>query len=217
MAKDKVHVAILLDRSGSMMANKLETIDAFNQYVTKMQAKYKGRFTVTQFDSQGIDTPQANVKLKEAKLLTETSYQPRGGTPLLDAIGKTVNAMDTEGYDNVVFVILTDGHENASQEYTRADIKALLEERDRRGWQVVYLGANQDAFAEGAKIGIDQGKTINYTGVHVQSAAKGLFAGTQRYMSRADKLDTSDADFTNEEREEALRGEASSSDSAQAS
>ena len=76
---------MLLDRSGSMQVNKAETISAFNQYVEATQKSFKGRFTLTQFDSEAIDTPQLNVKIKEIRKLDDHTYQPRGATPLLDA------------------------------------------------------------------------------------------------------------------------------------
>ena len=90
-----------------MQVNKAETISAFNQYIDKTKEQFKGVFTLTQFDTQGIDRPQDGVKIKEAVHLNDETYQPRGGTPLLDAIGKTVHRMDTEGFDNVIFVIIT--------------------------------------------------------------------------------------------------------------
>lgn len=209
MSKQRAYVAVLLDRSGSMQVNKAETISAFNKYVKQTQSNFKGRFTLTQFDSQGIDTPQKNVKIKEITTLDDHTYQPRGATPLLDAIGQTIHAMDTEGFDNVIFVILTDGEENASNEYTKAGIKQLLEEKQALGWQVAYLGAHADAFSEASSIGIRAGQTLNYAGAQSVATMDSFAASNVRYASRVEKTDTSAADFTDEERKKAVGDKAS--------
>ena len=206
MSKQRACVAVLLDRSGSMQVNKAETISAFNQYVKNTKKNFKGRFTLTQFDSQGIDTPQANVKIKEIQDLTDHTFQPRGATPLLDAIGRTIHAMDTEGFDNVIFVIITDGAENASTEYNREAVKKLIEERVAKGWQVSYLGADVDAFAEGAQLGIAAGQSINFAGAHTSAVMDSYAASNMRYASRSDLLDTSVANFTSAERTAAMGG-----------
>ena len=94
MSKQKMCVALLLDRSGSMSVNKIETISAVNSYIDKTKEKFKGRFVLTQFDSEGIDIVHDG-KIKDIEHLTDKSYQPRGMTPLLDAIGKTLDLRGT--------------------------------------------------------------------------------------------------------------------------
>ncbi len=211
MSKEKVYVALLLDRSGSMNVNKVETISAFNSYIDKTKEQFKGRFTLTQFDSEAIDIVQDNVKIKEAAHLTAESYQPRGMTPLLDAIGKTVNAMKPEGFENVIFAIVTDGQENHSTEYKLAAIRALLEEKRKLGWQVSYIGANVDAFHEAGQLGIAAGQTMNYAGAHGQATMDAYSVSNTRYASRVTKTgETHAGDFTDEERNKAVGGSSSS-------
>lgn len=203
MSKKRVCVALLLDRSGSMNVNKVETISAVSQYIKSLKDTFKGRFTLTQFDSGAIEilTQYNNARIKE--LPDFTSFDPRGSTPLLDAIGKTISEMDTEGFDNVIFVIVTDGQENSSHEYSTEAIKLLLEEKQKLGWQVSYLGANVDAFTEAASLGIRAGQAMNFTGAASVATMDSYSASNVRYASRIDQTDTRGADFTDEEREKA--------------
>lgn len=209
--RQKMCVALLLDRSGSMSANKIETISAVNSYIDSTKKKFKGRFTLTQFDSESIDMPQENVKIKNIVHLTAESYQPRGMTPLLDAIGKTVNAMKTDGFENIVFVVMTDGQENNSSEYKLAAIRALLEEKRKLGWQVSYLGTNVDAFHEAGQMGFARGQTMNYSGQHAVNTMDSYSASNDRNALRTQKLgETHDADFSQKERDAAMGSSESS-------
>ena len=107
--------------------------------------------------------PIQNVDLMSVEPLTEKAYVPRGTTALLDAVGKTINNLwnrlanmtEPERPDQVIVCILTDGYENASHEFSRAKIKEMIEYHQKKyQWQFLFLAANQDAFAEGARIGI---------------------------------------------------------------
>lgn len=207
MSKKRAYVALLLDRSGSMIDHKSETISAINSYMDKTKEQFKGRFSLTQFDSEGIDLVHNGIKIKDFPPLTGETYQPRSLTPLLDAIGQTVSRMDAAGFDNVIFCIITDGLENASHEWKLAQVRELLEEkRDKHGWQISYLGANVDAFAEGAALGIMKGQSINFSGQHTAAVMDSYAVSNARYVSRTSHLDTSDANFTDEERESAMKG-----------
>lgn len=168
MSKNRLYAHVVLDRSGSMSVIQQQTIDAFNEYVQGLAAdeKISGRLSLTIFDSNSIDLIRDNAKVKEMPKLTPVEYVPRGGTPLYDAIGKTVAKIDAgtrrEG-EQVVLVILTDGYENASREFNKSSIKALLDDRQKnKNWLVIYLGANQDALAEGAKFGTDAGNSMTF-------------------------------------------------------
>lgn len=207
MSKQRLYLALLLDRSGSMIDHKQETISAINSYVDQTKELYKGRFTLTQFDSEAIDIVHDGIKIKDAPHLTGETYQPRSLTPLLDAIGQTVTRMDVAGFDNVIFCIITDGLENASHEWKLAQVRELLEEkRDKQGWQISYLGANVDAFAEGAALGIARGQSVNFAGAHTHAVMDSYVASNSRYVSRTNLLDTSVSNFTDEERESAMKG-----------
>jgi hypothetical protein len=191
-----------------MNTNKVETVSAVNSYTSGLQKKFKGRFTLTQFDSEGIDIVQDNVKIKDIKLLTEHAYQPRGMTPLLDAIGKTMNAAKTKGFKNVIFCIVTDGEENASREYKLEAVRALIAEKREAGWQVAYIGADVDAFKEGASLGIAAGQSMNYGKAHASATMDSFLASNTRYAARSNKhgLVDSSVDFTDDERDAAVGG-----------
>jgi Mg-chelatase subunit ChlD len=137
--------------------------------------------------------------------------QPRGMTALLDAIGRTVTEVrehidslpPAKTPDEVVMVILTDGHENASQEFTREQIKTLIEERTAAGWKLVFMGADQDAFTVAAGMGIRAGSTLSYASKHTTASfaaagsmvARGTESGLYAFSGdeRAAAGDDSDA------------------------
>lgn len=210
MSKQRMCVALLLDRSGSMSTHKTETISAVNSYIDKTKEKFKGRFVLTQFDSESIDIVHDG-KIKDIEHLTEESYQPRGMTPLLDAIGKTLEAFDTDGFENIVFVVMTDGQENHSREYKLEAIRAKIEEKRKIGWQVSYLGANVDAFAEGATMGFAPGQTMNFAGAHSVQTMAAYSASNDVNALRVDKhVESHDADFTDDQRAAAMGGSSTS-------
>lgn len=166
-------VAFLLDRSGSMEDIRQDVIGGFNAFL-KEQKRLPGkcRFVFTQFDTVGIDRVD-NSSIKEVRELDRDSFVPRGGTPLYDAIGDTIKHVDDLGVeaDRILFVIHTDGYENASRRYTKQDIRRMIEEHQgQQNWDFVYLGSGLDAMAEGAAIGIPLGHTY---------AANADWGGTQ--------------------------------------
>jgi hypothetical protein len=146
----------LLDRSGSMESCWDDTIGGFNAFVND-QKKDGGTLTLIQFDHE-YQLCYENKPIGDVEPLTRETFQPRGSTALLDAIGRAIKEVKTRP----TFIILTDGCENASHVYTKAHIKDLIEERQKDGWTFVYLGANQDAFAEAGAIGINPETTMNY-------------------------------------------------------
>lgn len=148
----------LLDRSGSMETCCDDTIGGFNSFV-KDQAALGGKLTLIQFDHEYLMSYE-NKPLGEVEPLTTTTFKPRGSTALLDAIGRAIKECKTESIPTII--ILTDGQENSSRTYTKAHIKDLIFERQKEGWTFMYLGANQDAFAEAGSIGIDPAGTMNF-------------------------------------------------------
>lgn len=138
-------VAFLLDRTGSMASCKEETIKGFNGYIKELRKKSEGdmRFTLTQFDTVSIDIVHDGVALKDVCELSENNYEPRGGTPLYDAMGKTIRATQKSAGEKfkVLFVTLTDGEENSSSEWNSNSIKDLIKEmEDKNHWTFAYIG-----------------------------------------------------------------------------
>lgn len=166
-------ITVILDRSGSMVFVKKDTIGGFNQFLED-QKKAPGEATITlvQFDHEH-EVVYLRQPIADAPALSDETYRPRGNTALLDAIGRTVNTLgetyasmdESNRPENVVLVIQTDGQENASKEFSPAAIKEMIERQTKEyAWEVVYLGANQDAFAVGASIGILRSHSMTYAG-----------------------------------------------------
>lgn len=148
----------ILDRSGSMETCLDDTIGGFNAFA-RDQIPFGGTLSLVLFDHEY--TPVYTRKpIADVEPLNHETYKPRGSTALLDAIGRTIK--DNWNRNTPTVIILTDGQENSSHTHTKAHIKDLIEERQRAGWNFVYLGANQDAFAEAGSIGIAPTCTMNY-------------------------------------------------------
>lgn len=201
--KDETYIAVLLDRSGSMESVKDDTIGGFNQFISEQKsAGDNALLTLVQFDTGGIDVVHESKRIKEVPQLTQETYQPRGGTPLLDAIGATVHSTgkalaaipENVRPDKVVFVVITDGQENSSHEHTKAGIKQLIEHQSSKyNWQFIYLGANQDAFDEAGSMGIPMAAAANYVGAATADAFAVASAnvGSYRRTARASSLNFS--------------------------
>lgn len=122
---------------------------------------------MVRFDTEAIERFRPMIDLQKVEPLTGSDFQPRGGTPLLDAVGQTITALDAdwkkEQPERCIMVIVTDGEENSSREYTKGKIKELIQSRQDSGkWAFIYLGANVDSFAEAGSMGISVFNTANY-------------------------------------------------------
>lgn len=176
------HIAFLLDRSGSMQSIVDDVIGGFNALV-KDQRKTPGECTLTLVQFDGRD-PQETVydvlPIAEVPELTTETFRPRGNTPLLDAMGRLITETgrridatpEHTHPGKVIFVVLTDGLENASRSYTREQVLEMIKhQREVYSWEFIFLGADQDAIAESAKYGfaadtsMSFGKTPRGTGM----------------------------------------------------
>lgn len=181
-------IAVVLDESGSMGSHKTQTISAYNEYVAGMRLNSKGNvyLTLAKFDTK-IPTCRVEYKnkpLAEVPELTSANYTPGGGTPLYDAVGFTVKELEPEvNGRNVLVIILTDGEENSSREYTSSQVKAMIAEKEKLGWVFVYLGANQDAWNAGTKMGVAGGNTASYGMNNIQTVAQNLARSASNYSA----------------------------------
>lgn len=168
---NKTLIAVVLDRSGSMATVREATIAGLNTFLDGQRA-LPGEVILhlVQFDDQ-YEIPRNMVNLKDSPNLTQLDFLPRGWTALLDAVGKTVvdvgNRLaatpEAERPGKVIFVVQTDGHENASREFSYSRIQDMIKhQREKYAWEFVFLGANQDAIAGGAAIGIQAASSLSY-------------------------------------------------------
>ena len=180
MKKKEMDIVFLLDRSGSMSGSESDTIGGYNSYIEKMKKnKETTRITTVLFDNQ-YELLTDREDITKIKKLNNKTYYVRGCTALYDAIGKTITSIETRVKDNkVLFVITTDGLENASVEYNKKTISKLIKQHNN--WEFLYIGANIDSYAEGRSIGISSDNIANYEKGTVGSAK--LFKSVERASS----------------------------------
>lgn len=158
MKKEKeMDVVFLLDRSGSMGGVVEDTIGGYNSYIKEQKDK-DIKVTTVLFDND-YEIINNREDIKKVEKLDNKTYYVRGSTALLDAIGKTINYMD-KVKNKVLFIITTDGLENASHEFTKSQIKEMIE--GHKDWEFMYIGANIDSYGEGSSIGIKKDNIANY-------------------------------------------------------
>lgn len=210
MKEGYTHISVVLDRSGSMQSCLNDTIGGFNSFL-EAQRDVDGEATATlvQFDDRYEVVYQMS-PINDASDLTHETYTPRGMTALLDSIGRTMNEtehtlseMDEDDKpEKVIFVIITDGEENASREFKRDDIMDMISRhREEDSWEVIFIGANQDSIQAGGSMGIRAGATLNYdqTSQGTQVMYASLTRGMTNYRSKG-VAETVDADFFSEDR-----------------
>jgi len=164
MKKNSLKIVFVIDESGSMSGSESDVIGGFNGYVDKVRKDNPGEVVVSLYKfSDVVSRVVANKKISAIKKLTEEDYMPGGFTALYDAIGQAVTdadgevaALTGEGKpDAVLFVIITDGQENASREFTAAGVQALIGTHERLlDWSFVYLGSGLENLEDADKLGM---------------------------------------------------------------
>ena len=164
-----VHISFLIDRSGSMQPFRRDVVGGFNGFVAEHRERpRKCALTLVQFDSNApFEVIHDAVDIQDVPDLTVERYQPRGATPLLDALGRLVEHADARlkrlgREEDQIVVVYTDGRENASRSWSRERLFTAITERKREGWTFVFLGANQDSYAEARGMGIDDGSVQDF-------------------------------------------------------
>lgn len=166
--RDLTHIYFLLDRSGSMQSIKADTEGGFAAFVDEQRTGPGGcRVTLAQFDDR-YDVVYRGVPIADVPGLV---LEPRGSTALLDAMGKLITDAGAElaalpeddRPGTVIVAVMTDGHENASREWTHPAIRSLVEQQTAKySWQFLYLGADQDAIEVGASLGVGRDYAVTY-------------------------------------------------------
>lgn len=171
MKKDLVELVFILDRSGSMSGLEDDTIGGYNAMLEK-QKKEPGEAIITTvlFDDR-YELLHDRINLRGIEPITDKEYFVRGSTALLDAVGRTINkignaqkhTVEEERAERVLFVITTDGMENASREFTYEKVKQMIEhQKCKYGWEFIFLGANIDAISTAERFGISKDRATNY-------------------------------------------------------
>lgn len=187
MKQGLCEIACIIDRSGSMEAVRHDAIGGFNAFLDE-QKKLPGQANMSLIlFSTGREVVYENAAIDSVPPLTEQAYVPRGSTALLDAVGLTIDgigkrlAQTPEDHrpERVIVAILTDGEENASRKYTRAQVaERIKHQQEQYGWQFVFLAANMDAFAEAAALNIPLSNAANFAATRegTQSAYRDMSA-----------------------------------------
>ena len=171
MKKNLTELVFILDESGSMSGLTSDTIGGFNSLIAKQKKEEGEALVSTVFFSNNSKVIHDRLKLKAVPKLTDRDYVPSGCTALLDAVGDAVHhianihkyAREEDVPEKTLFVITTDGMENASRKYSHKDVKKLIERvQEEKGWEFVFLGANIDAAETADSIGISAENAVDY-------------------------------------------------------
>lgn len=170
MKQNLTEIIFLLDRSGSMSGLESDTIGGFNAFIEQQKKiEEETKVTTVLFDDK-YELLWNGVDANEVKL-TDRDYYVRGSTALLDAVGKAIldvgirlsNTNEEERPDHVLFVITTDGYENASREFTYKKVKDLINhQKEKYNWEFIFMGANIDAAKEAESLGIDSDDAFSF-------------------------------------------------------
>ena len=212
MNKELTDITLVVDRSGSMQARQDEAQGGVNAFIKKQKEEDgEANLTLIQFDTE-YEVLHNGVPIGD---VPKYKLEPRGLTALLDAVGKATNEAKgrikgipkAERPGLTVFVIVTDGLENSSHEFTRAQVKALIDkQRSKKKWQFVFLGADESAFAEAGSIGIPMNATAQYDPANYA----GTYAAVSDSVSGARCCVASGGDpiliFTDEDRKKMATG-----------
>ena len=171
MKKGLTELVFILDESGSMSGMESDTIGGFNSMIEKQRREDGEAYVSTVLFSNESNVIHDRVALSRVEPLTDRQYTPHGCTALLDALGGAIDhignvhkyARPEDVPEHTVFVITTDGMENASRRYTKGEVKRMVErQKERYGWEFLFLGANIDAISAAEGIGIGRDRAVKY-------------------------------------------------------
>ncbi len=201
MSKNITEIVYILDRSGSMSGLEADTIGGFNSMMEKQKKTGEKAFVSTVLFDDEIDILHDRVPIDKVEILTDEQYFVRGCTALLDAVGGAIHhignvhkyARKEDRPDKTIFVITTDGMENASSRYSYEKVKKMIKRQQKKyGWEFIFVGANIDAYAEAQRFGIRKDRAVNY--VHDGLGTKRLYGGLSMAVCSVMMADVEDMD-----------------------
>ena len=199
MKEGLTEIVAILDKSGSMERLTHDTIGGYNAFIKEQQETPDSAILSTVLFSTGNEIILHNRQnIKNVKPITQNEYKAGGGTALLDAMGRAIrhigmilsNTLEEERPSKVIFLIITDGEENSSAEYTFDKVKSMVEhQKNKYSWEFLFMGANIDAFSVAESIGICQDRAYNYTSenIHEVQIAASIAVGNYRRHGNVDK------------------------------
>ena len=190
-------LVFILDRSGSMAGLESDTIGGFNSMIEKQKKQDGECYVSTVLFDNVSEVLHDRVKLTDINPMTDNEYTVRGSTALIDAIGGAIHHIgnvhkyirNEDVPEHTIFVITTDGMENASHKYSSDKVKSMIErQKERYGWEFLFIGANIDAVETAAQYGIDRDRAVNYNadevGTHILYESVSAVVGNVRSNKR---------------------------------
>ena len=171
MKKNLTELVFILDRSGSMAGLEADTVGGFNSMIVKQKAAPGDAYVSTVLFDTDRDVIHDRVEIQNVRPMTREDYWVRGCTALLDAVGKAIKhignvhkyAREEDRPEKTLFVITTDGMENASHKYTAEQVRKMIrQQKEKYGWEFLFLGANIDAVGTAKGLGINEDRAVNY-------------------------------------------------------
>lgn len=196
MKKTLTEIVYILDRSGSMSGLEADTIGGFNSMIEKQKQTGEKAYVSTVLFDDRTEVIHDRVPIEKVDKITNKEYFVRGSTALLDAVGGAIKhiinihkyAREEDRPDKTIFVITTDGMENASMNYNYEQVKKMIEKEQKEyGWEFIFIGANIDACAEAERFGIRRERAVNY--IHDDRGTKLIYEGVSQAMCAAMEAD----------------------------
>ena len=197
MKKTLTEIVYILDRSGSMSGLEADTIGGFNSMIEKQKETGEKAYVSTVLFDDRTEVIHDRVPIEKVDKITNKEYFVRGSTALLDAVGGAIKhiinihkyAREEDRPDKTIFVITTDGMENASINYNYDQVKKMIEKEQKEyGWEFIFIGANIDACAEAERFGIRRERAVNY--IHDDRGTKLIYEGVSQAMCAAMEADS---------------------------
>lgn len=197
MKKTLTEIVYILDRSGSMSGLEADTIGGFNSMIEKQKQTGEKAYVSTVLFDDRTEVIHDRVPIEKVDKITNKEYFVRGSTALLDAVGGAIKhiinihkyAREEDRPDKTIFVITTDGMENASMNYNYNQVKKMIEKEQKEyGWEFIFIGANIDACAEAERFGIRRERAVNY--IHDDRGTKLIYEGVSQAMCAVMKADS---------------------------